>query len=62
MSYLVLKPRSKKEEALIKQFAELLNLDYKSISVQRYLRDIVESRQQFKAGKKISLKDLEDGI
>ena len=62
MSYLVLKANSKKEENIIKQFAELLKLDYKEISLKEYVQQITESRKQIKAGKKISLRDLENGL
>jgi hypothetical protein len=62
MSYLVLKPKTKKEESILKQIAELLKVDYKEISIETYIRDIAESRRQIKSGKKISLKDLENGI
>lgn len=62
MSYLVLKPKTKKEESILKQIAELLKVDYKEISLEAYIRDIAESRRQIKSGKKISLKDLENGI
>ena len=62
MSYLVLKIKSKREEKVIKQIAELLNMDYKQVSPKEYLRQIAQSRKQIKAGKKISLKELENGI
>jgi hypothetical protein len=62
MAYFVLKPRTKKEEALIKQFAEMNRLSFKTVALKKYTRDISESRKEIKAGKKISLSDLEDGL
>lgn len=62
MSYLVLKLKTKKEENVIRQIADLLKVDYKKITLEEYIRNIAESRKQIKSGKKISLKALEDGI
>ena len=62
MSYLVLKPKTKKEENIIRQIAELLKVDCKEVSIDSYIRDIAESRKQIKSGKKVSLKDLANGI
>lgn len=62
MSYLVLKPKTKKEEAFLKQLAEILNVDYQKISLEQYMEEISESRKQFKQGKKVSLTTLANGI
>jgi len=58
MSYLVMKPKSKKEEAVLKQIAELLNVDYKKITLDEYIRQIAARRKEMKAGKKVALKDI----
>ncbi len=62
MSYLVLKPKSKKEETFLKQLADMLNVEYQKISLEDYMKDISESRKQFKQGKKVSLASLANGI
>ena len=62
MAYLVLNPKTKRKESIIRQIAELLNVDYKKITLREYIRHITESRRQIKSGKKVSLKDLENGI
>ena len=62
MSYLVVMPKSKKEETFIKSLIEKLNIDYKKVSLETYLTDISESRKQFKQGKKVSLASLTHGI
>lgn len=62
MTYLVLKPKTKKEESIIRQIADLLRVDYKEISLEEYISHIAVSRKQIKAGKKVSLKELENGI
>ena len=62
MSYLVLKPKTKKEETFLKQLAEMLNVEYQKVSLKDYMKDIAESRKQFKQGKKVSLSSLANGI
>ena len=62
MSYVILNPKSRREESLIRQFAEKMKLDLKRISLEEYINQIAESRREIKAGKKVSLKDLENGI
>ncbi len=62
MSYLVLKPKSKKEETFLKQLAEMLNVEYQKVSLEDYVKDIAESRKQIKQGKKVSLTSLANGI
>ena len=58
MSYLVLEAKTKKEEAIIKQFADLMKFDYRKIQLSTYIKDITESRKQIKMGKKISINNL----
>lgn len=58
MSYIVLKPKTKKEEAFLKSLIEKLQIDYQQVSLKDYIKDILESRKQFKQGKKISLNSL----
>ncbi len=62
MSYIVIKPKSKKEETFLRSLIEKLNIDYKKVSLKDYIKDITESRQQFKQGKKVSLSSLSNGI
>jgi hypothetical protein len=62
MSYLILKPKSKKEEIFLKQLADKLNIDYQEISLKEYIADIEESRRQIKRGKKVSLSSLANGL
>ena len=62
MSYLILKPKSKKEEAFLKQLADKLNIDYQHVSLKEYMADIEESRKQLKRGKKVSLSSLANGL
>jgi hypothetical protein len=62
MSYLILKPKSKKEETFLKQLADKLNVDYQHVSLKEYMADIEESRKQLKRGKKVSLSSLANGL
>lgn len=62
MSYLVINPKSKKEELFLKSLIEKLNVDYKQVTLENYIRDITDSRKQFKRGKKVSLTSLINGI
>ena len=62
MSYLLLKPKSKKEEIFLKSLIEKLDIDYTKVSLESYIKDITESRSQFSKGKKISLTSLANGI
>jgi hypothetical protein len=62
MSYLILKPKTKKEETFLKQLADKLNIDYQSVSLKDYIADITESRKQIKQGKKVSLSSLANGL
>ena len=62
MSYLILKPKSKKEETFLKQLADKLNIDYQQVSLKEYMADIAESRKQLKRGKKVSLSSLANGL
>jgi hypothetical protein len=62
MSYLIFKPKSKKEETFLKQLADKLNVDYQKISLKEYMGDIKDSRKQFKRNKKVSLSSLANGI
>lgn len=62
MSYLILKPKSKKEETFLKQLADMLNVEYQHVSLKEYIADIAESRKQLKTGKKVSLTSLARGI
>jgi len=57
VAYLVLKPKTKKEESILRQIAELLKVDCKEISLKEYILHIAESRRQIKSGKKVSLMD-----
>ena len=62
MSYIVLKPKTKKEETFLKQLADMLNVEYQKISLEDYVNDIDESRKQIKQVKKVSLSSLMNGI
>ena len=62
MSYLILKPKSKKEETFLKQLADKLNVDYQQVSLKKYMADIEESRRQLKRGKKVSLSSIAKGL
>lgn len=62
MSYLILKPKTKKEETFLKQLADKMNVEYQSVSLKEYMADIADSRKQIKQGKKVSLSSLADGI
>ena len=62
MSYLVVMPKTKKEETFLKSLIEKLNIDYKKVSLKAYIDDIALSRKQFKQGKKVSLSSLINGI
>ena len=62
MSYLILKPKTKKEETFLKQLADKLNIDYQSLSIKEYMADIAESRKQIRKGKKVSLSSLANGL
>jgi hypothetical protein len=62
MSYLILKPKSKKEETFLKQLADKLNVDYQQVSLKKYMADIEESRRQLKRGKKVSLSSIANGL
>ena len=62
MSYLILKPKTKKEETFLKQLADKLNVEYQSMSLKEYMADISESRKQIKQGKKVSLSSLANGL
>ena len=62
MAYLMLNAKTKKEKNLIREFAITMNLDYKEISLEDYINQIAESCQQIKAGKTLSLKELEGGL
>ena len=62
MSYLILKPKTKKEETFLKKLADKLNVDYQSMSLKEYMADITESRKQIKSGKKVSLSSLANGL
>ena len=62
MSYLILKSKSKKEEAFLKELANKLNIDYQQVSLKEYMADIEESRKQLKRGKKVSLSSLANGL
>jgi hypothetical protein len=62
MSYLILKPKTKKEETFLKQLADMLNVEYQKISLKDYMKEIGESRKQIKQGKKVSLSSLMNGL
>ena len=62
MSYLILKPKTKKEETFLKQLADMMHVEYQKISLEDYMNDIAESRKQIKQGKKVSLTSLMNGI
>lgn len=62
MSYLILKPKTKKEETFLKELADKLNVEYQSLSLKEYMADITESRKQIKQGKKVSLSSLANGL
>jgi uncharacterized membrane protein YebE (DUF533 family) len=62
MSYLILKPKTKKEETFLKELADKLNVEYQSVSLKEYMADITESRKQIKQGKKVSLSSLANGL
>ena len=62
MGYIVLKPKSKREELFLQNLIEKLNVEYKKISLKDYMRDISESRKQIKKGKKVSLSSIANGI
>jgi len=62
MSYLILKPKSKKEATFLKQLADKMNIDYQQLSLKEYMADIEESRKQLKRGKKVSLSSLANGL
>lgn len=49
MSYLILKPKSKKEETFLKQLADKLKVDYQSVSLKEYMADIEEEPQTIEA-------------
>jgi hypothetical protein len=62
MSYLLLKPKSKKEEAFLKSLIEKLDVEYTKVSLEDYIKEIAESRRQFGKGKKVSLSSLANGL
>jgi uncharacterized membrane protein YebE (DUF533 family) len=62
MSYLILKPKTKKEETFLKELADKLNVEYQSVSLKDYMSDIADSRKQIKQGKKVSLSSLANGL
>ena len=62
MSYLILKPKTKKEETFLKELADKLNVEYQRVSLKEYMADIAESRKQIKQGKKVSLSSLANGL
>jgi hypothetical protein len=62
MSYLIFKPKSKKEENFLKELADKLNVEYQKISLKEYMKNIATSRAQFKKGKKVSLASLANGL
>jgi hypothetical protein len=62
MSYLILKPKTKKEETFLKQLIDKLNIDYQSVSLKQYMADITDSRKEIKKGKKVSLSSLANGL
>lgn len=62
MSYLVIHPKSKKEQTFLKNLIDKLNIEYQEVTIQEYVRDISESRQQIKKGKKITLTSLLNGL
>ena len=62
MSYLILKPKTKKEETFLKELADKLNVEYQSVSLKEYMSDIADSRKQIKQGKKVSLSSLANGL
>ncbi len=59
---MILNPKSSREENLIKEFAHKMRLEYKTLTLDEYIREIENSRNQIKSGKRISMKELERGI
>ena len=62
MSYLVLEAKTKKEEVIIKQFADLMKFEYKKVGLPTKGKGVSSTKEKYRKGLLNSLYEIEHQV